>query len=384
MAPPLAAGFLFTRAGRRIAAVIAGLVAAVLLGIVMMLGSIAAMAATPGWSWGGSCSFDPAGVGSVTVTNARDGEEVTLESGQLQNAATILQIAQELGLPPTAGKIALMTGLQESKLKMLANTSVPESLSFPHQGTGSDHDSLNVFQQRAFWGSVPDRMDLDFAARAFFGGPSGPNQGSPAGLLDIEGWESMGLGEAAQAVQVSDFPDYYDGWAEAAEQVILAVSGATECGGTGPAGDDGDGRDGWGGFENGRIPVEFLAPIPWSPEHRLREDAAAALGEMNAAWTARFGYPMPINDAYRDYEGQERAREDWCRRGDCGKAATPGTSNHGWALAIDVAVGFSDTEYLWLKQNASLYGWVHPAWAEPDGSNPESWHWEFAGRTAAA
>src|SRR5690606_25830577 len=142
---------------------------------------------------------------------------------------------------------------------------------------------------------------------------------------------------------------------------------------------DGDGRNGWGGFENGRIPVALLSPISWSPEHRLRQDAAAALTAMNAAWRARFGYDIPINDAYRDYEGQVQARADWCGRGNCGKAAVPGTSNHGWALALDIGVGWNDAEFRWLKQNSTLYGWVHPGWAHADGTNPESWHWEFAG-----
>ncbi len=31
----------------------------------------------------------------------------------------------------------------------------------------------------------------------------------------------------------------------------------------------------------------------------------------------------------------------------------------------------------WLTANASSYGWVHPGWAQPGGSKPEPWHWEF-------
>jgi LAS superfamily LD-carboxypeptidase LdcB len=141
----------------------------------------------------------------------------------------------------------------------------------------------------------------------------------------------------------------------------------------------GDGRNGWGGFKNGRIPLNLLAPVPWAPQHLLRQDATAALTALNAAWRARFGSDIVVNDAYRDFAGQEAARAGWCARGNCKKAAVPGESNHGWALAIDIQVSFSDAKYRWLKQNAPSYGWVHPAWAEPDGSNPESWHWEFAG-----
>lgn len=378
-------GLLFSRTGRRILTAVAGLVIAMLVGLGMMVSSIAAMASVPGWSWGNGCTYDAGNAGELTITNTATGDEVHLGAGQMQNAATILKIAQELGLPMRASQIALMTGLQESKLKMLANTNVPESLTFPHEGTGHDHDSVNVFQQRMHWGTIAELMDLDYATRAFFGGPTGPNQGSPRGLLDIDGWEKMGLGEAAQAVQVSAFPDHYDGWATAAEDIITAVSGGTVCNNPNqPIGDGGDGRNGWGGFENGRIPIELLSPIPWSPEHRLRQDATVALTAMNAAWKARFGYDIPISDAYRDYEGQVEAREDWCNRGNCNKAAEPGTSNHGWALAIDIEVGWNDAEFQWLKQNSTLYGWVHPDWAHADGSNPESWHWEFAGLPQAA
>jgi hypothetical protein len=30
-----------------------------------------------------------------------------------------------------------------------------------------------------------------------------------------------------------------------------------------------------------------------------------------------------------------------------------------------------------MKANAGTFGWVHPDWAEPSGSKPEPWHWEF-------
>jgi len=40
---------------------------------------------------------------------------------------------------------------------------------------------------------------------------------------------------------------------------------------------------------------------------------------------------------------------------------------------------FGTAAHVWMQQNAPLYGWYHPAWAEPSGSMPEPWHWEFAG-----
>src|SRR5699024_9008419 len=40
---------------------------------------------------------------------------------------------------------------------------------------------------------------------------------------------------------------------------------------------------------------------------------------------------------------------------------------------------FGTAEYKWMKNNAPTYGWKHPAWAEPGGSAPEPWHWDFWG-----
>ncbi len=39
---------------------------------------------------------------------------------------------------------------------------------------------------------------------------------------------------------------------------------------------------------------------------------------------------------YRTYEDQVRLRQEWCNKGACGNAATPGTSNHGTGNAADV------------------------------------------------
>ncbi|MFT4211423.1 MAG: M15 family metallopeptidase [Microbacterium sp.] len=141
----------------------------------------------------------------------------------------------------------------------------------------------------------------------------------------------------------------------------------------------------WGSYANGYIPTSALAEIPWSDNgvQLLRSDALVALEDMNAEFVGSFGYNIPINSAYRDYQGQVEARAYWCAQGNCGNAATPGTSNHGWALAVDIGtpshqtIAFGSTAYLWLKAQASRYGWVHPSWAEPGGAHPEAWHWEY-------
>ncbi|MET0843318.1 MAG: M23 family metallopeptidase, partial [Mycetocola sp.] len=112
---------------------------------------------------------------------------------------------------------------------MLANTSAyPESADYPNDGIGSDHDSLGIFQMRpaSGWGTVAELMIPEYQARAFFGGPLGPNGGSPRGLLDISGWQQMDPGEAAQAVEVSAYPDRYQNYQPVAEAIIAALTRA--------------------------------------------------------------------------------------------------------------------------------------------------------------
>lgn len=152
-----------------------------------------------------------------------------LTNAQLAVARSYVSIGQEMGVPRAGQVIAIMMSLQESSLRVLANTNVPGSLSFPHEGVGRDHDSLGTAQQRpaAGWGTIAQLMDPIYNARAFYGGPDGPNQGSPRGLLDIRGWRSMGKGQAAQAVQISAFPELYARWERNAEAIVHALEGSS-------------------------------------------------------------------------------------------------------------------------------------------------------------
>ena len=138
--------------------------------------------------------------------------------------------------------------------------------------------------------------------------------------------------------------------------------------------DRGDPRA-WGGFENGRIPPESLCPVPGQPAHRLRCDAAASYGRMATAYRARFGSRLCITDSYRPYEQQVTAH---AAKPDL--AAEPGTSNHGWGLAVDLCGGvnsFATPQHRWVVANGPAYGWVHPAWAKKGKPRAEPWHFEF-------
>ena len=158
------------------------------------------------------------------------GTPIVLTAAQVKVAKAFIGVGKQLSVSDAGLQIAIMVGLQESGLRMLANSSVPESMAFAHDGVGSDHDSLGSAQQRpsAGWGSVAELMNPVYDAQAFFGGTGGPNHGSPRGLLDVPGWESMAKGEAAQAVQVSAFPELYAQWEGEASSIVAAMkSGST-------------------------------------------------------------------------------------------------------------------------------------------------------------
>lgn len=169
----------------------------------------------------------------LTATTS-DGIDVRLDRRQLTHAATIIDIGGGTdGVGRDGVAVALIAALTESSLLMLSNTAaLPESASYPNDGDGGDHDSLGLFQMRPStgWGSIADLMDPDYQARAFFGGPTGPNGGSPRGLLDIPDWRSLSKGAAAQAVEVSAFPERYERWEPVAEKIIVALINSAGAG----------------------------------------------------------------------------------------------------------------------------------------------------------
>lgn len=138
-----------------------------------------------------------------------------LSQAQMDNAAKIIQTGQAMGLPKRAYVIAIATAMQESRLFNLASDVVPESLAYPHQGTGYDHDSVGLFQQRSSmgWGSVRDLMNPNYAAAQFF-----------KALRSVSGWQAMALTYAAQTVQGSAFPDAYAQHEWVAQRVVNAFT----------------------------------------------------------------------------------------------------------------------------------------------------------------
>jgi cell wall-associated NlpC family hydrolase len=149
------------------------------------------------------------------------------------------------------------------------------------------------------------------------------------------------------------------------------------CGGVElPAGAPGEAAGGWGGYPNGFIPLAALCSLGL-PGHALRCDAAESFTAMNSAFAAAFGRPLCVTDSYRTFDSQVRLYGI-----KPALAAVPGTSNHGWGLALDLCGGaqsFATPEYSWLARFAPSFGWSNPPWAQPGRGREEPWHWEYVG-----
>jgi LysM repeat protein len=133
----------------------------------------------------------------------------TLDAEQIASAKTIIAVGRELGVPERGIAIALGTAMKESWLRNF---------------DWGDRDSLGLFQQRPStgWGTEAEVSDPVRAARAFYGGPADPNGSITRGLLDIGGWENLPFADAAQAVQISAYPERYAQWEQPAYAWLAA------------------------------------------------------------------------------------------------------------------------------------------------------------------
>jgi hypothetical protein len=139
-------------------------------------------------------------------------------------------------------RIALMVAMTEANLSMYASANVPESQKFPHQpvpwtsdGLGHDHASMNMFQQQTGykwtpanhgvavtnatmeqstmdspdgWGPPSELMDPKIATRKFLHALSEQFWHGVEADTFVKHQPSS-LGERAQLVQGSAFPDRY-------------------------------------------------------------------------------------------------------------------------------------------------------------------------------
>jgi hypothetical protein len=131
--------------------------------------------------------------------------QLSLSADQMNYAKKIVQAGQAMGLPPRAWAIAVATSMQETKLNNYGNL-----------GSTNDADSLGLFQQRpsSGWGSPDQVMDPTYAAQSFY-----------KALVQVPGWDTMPLTDAAQAVQQSAFGDRYAQWEAQADDIVNSLYG---------------------------------------------------------------------------------------------------------------------------------------------------------------
>ena len=132
-----------------------------------------------------------------------------LATDQAANASLITAVAVRRGLPARAASIALATSMQESKLRNIGH------------GDQAGPDSRGLFQQRPSqgWGTMAEVMDPYHASNAFYDA-----------LVEINGYQSLDITDAAQRVQHSAYPGAYAQHEGMARAFASALSGQTAAG----------------------------------------------------------------------------------------------------------------------------------------------------------
>lgn len=123
--------------------------------------------------------------------------------------------------------------------------------------------------------------------------------------------------------------------------------------------------------ENGKLPPSDLAPIA---QGQLAKEShcAASWNTMNVE-ARSLGLeivPTGSKSSYRTYEQQVELYNDYLN-GTGNLAAVPGTSNHGWGLAVDVAT--MDMRGM-IDRIGRKYGWAKE-WSDAPS---EWWHLKYA------
>jgi D-alanyl-D-alanine carboxypeptidase len=121
-------------------------------------------------------------------------------------------------------------------------------------------------------------------------------------------------------------------------------------------------------WQNGRVPEAQLVPLGQGGQ-RLAAPAAAAFTGMEAAARAS-GVSLRVTDSYRSYDQQVDVARRKGLYSDGGLAATPGSSQHGWGLAVDLDLDQRAQD--WMRANGARFGFVEDVPREP-------WHWTFHG-----
>jgi cell wall-associated NlpC family hydrolase len=180
--------------------------------------------------------------------------------------------------------VAVMIGLAESGLRILGNPNDPSGYAYRVQGSGTDHDSLGIFQQRPNWGSAQQRLDPAASANLVLDR-----------MLSLNGWRGSDPWTAAQAVQVSaydgdprpanhfsrEYGGNYHAELAPARKIVNAIkadSSKAHCTGT-------------GGSDVGELPAGPVGPFGLPDSYTLPAGTTPAARAAVLAAVAQLGKP---------------------------------------------------------------------------------------------
>jgi hypothetical protein len=113
------------------------------------------------------------------------------------NARAMVEAAKDRDLDQDAAAMAVATSIVETHLDNL---------------DWGDRDSIGLFQQRDHYGSHQDRLDPTWATNAFFD--------ELERVYPNDSWDDTPLGEVAQDVQRSAYPDRYQHQVDDAHTIV--------------------------------------------------------------------------------------------------------------------------------------------------------------------
>ncbi len=152
--------------------------------------------------------------------------------------------------------------------------------------------------------------------------------------------------------------------------------------------------------KNGRLDTNKLSAIDASYGGGILHIEAAKMYNKLIAKAKKDKIVWRVSSTYRDYAGQLACY----RKYGAGSAAKPGSSPHGWGVAMDFGeiCGIQEAKakklgvnraspaaakyarnksktYNWLSKNGPKYGWFNPYRLADGGGMDEAWHWEYWG-----
>ena len=132
------------------------------------------------------------------------------------------------------------------------------------------------------------------------------------------------------------------------------------------------------GSLNGDLPESKLKKLKHHPNHKLSSiKAADDFDKMEDEYIRQTGEKFSLSDAYRTYDEQWDIFDfGYCQKTGLFRkvdyletqVAPPGTSNHGWGMAVDLGPTKARE---WIKKNGGTWDWH---WGEAPS---EDWHFTY-------